>query len=370
MFRSLHQRAGRRAPIAWTAVERAVVALLAGRQIEQRIAAHRQGTIAVARRAFAGRVALLAGVDDAVAAELELTLRGAAIAVDRVAVVALLTGRRIDQPVTAHRKGAVAVAEGGLPEEVALLTGIEEAIATDLEAARRGAAIAGDLVAVVALLAEVEDTIATDLELTLRGAAVAADRVAVVALLAGVEQAVAALREPAGAIAAVAVAPVAIVALFSGLHDAVAAHGECRIDPRRGFDQRDRARVGTSARAGPPRERRTIWDRGQVDPGAAREHLAAVAATRDPAWGRGHRAITFTEARHDEAAHPGVMRDIERGLDRHLAIDARIGIDRFSGLTACSRNDRDEQTQTMTDFHITPLIDHDGTPCVPDTVTL
>ena len=246
--------AGRRTKIARAAVVRTIVALLAGSRIDQPVAAQRQGTVAVAHGALPGGVALLTGVEDAVAAhfettrrgaavatdlvavvallagiedaiatDLELTLRGAAVAADLVTVVALLTGSRIDQPVTAQRKGTVAVAQGTLPGEVALLAGVEDAVAAHFQTTLRGAAVAADLVAVVALLAGVEDAIATDLELTLRGAAVAADLVTVVALLAGsrIDQPVAAQRQ--GAVDVAHGARSGGVALLAGVEDAVAA---------------------------------------------------------------------------------------------------------------------------------------------------
>src|SRR5216117_197793 len=65
----------------------------------------------------------------------------------------------------------------------------------DLEAAAGGAAVPGHEVAVVALLAGVEDAVAARLEPAARRAAVAGDEVAVVALLARVDDAVAAVAD-------------------------------------------------------------------------------------------------------------------------------------------------------------------------------
>src|SRR5262249_12726933 len=80
-------------------------------------------------------VALLARVEDAVAAGLDLAGRAAAVARDRVAVVALLA--RFEATVSAR----------------------------GLDLAGGAAAVARDLVPVVALLARVEDAVAADLDL-------------------------------------------------------------------------------------------------------------------------------------------------------------------------------------------------------------
>src|SRR5262249_23099903 len=81
----------------------AVVALLAG--VDDPVAARRQRTVGLAAVAVRGVavVALLAGVDDPVAAHRQRTVGLAAVAVHGVAVVALLAG--VDDPVAARRHG-------------------------------------------------------------------------------------------------------------------------------------------------------------------------------------------------------------------------------------------------------------------------
>src|SRR5262249_44868739 len=124
---------------------------------------------------------------------------GAAVAVGLVAIVAGLT--RVDDAVAAARwrdehalRGAAGRAGGPV---VALLSGIELAVAASLGLAGRGASITRDHVAVVALLARIFDAVAAAREGAVVVATVAVDLIAVVALLAGGDLAIAA--DPGGA---------------------------------------------------------------------------------------------------------------------------------------------------------------------------
>ena len=188
--------------------------------------------------AGAGRVALLAAgrVHHPVAAtptHLGGARRGAAVAAERVAIVALLA--RVDDPVATARRRAVAVAVAGRAVErtvVALLARVDDAVATVGDALALGVAPRGD--GRVALFAahRVHDPVAAaepGLERAGGRAAVAAHRVAVVALLGAARDAVAAAGdERAGVAAAVAVVRVAVVALLARLDDAVATDGGLR----------------------------------------------------------------------------------------------------------------------------------------------
>lgn len=208
-------------------------------------------------RVVGAPVALLAALGDAVAAALGLALVVAAVAGDGVAVVAGLIHQRVHEAVAADRQHAVvqaagrallALLAGGAGHEavaapcpeagrhahrvrevrgirgVALLAhrGIDEAVAAGRELAVRRAHPAGG----VALLAGIDGAVAADGEQAPRLAVEGRDGAvvhAVVALLAALDDAVAALLEMARRPAAVAGRGVAIVALLAGLLEPVAA---------------------------------------------------------------------------------------------------------------------------------------------------
>src|SRR5207249_2422558 len=179
-----------------------------------------------------GRIALLAAsrVHHPVAAtptHLGGARRGAAVAAERVAIVALLA--RVDDPVATARRRAIAVAVAGSAVEhtvVAPLARVDDAVATVGDALALGVAPPGE--GWVALFAahRVHDPVAAaepGLDRAGGRAAVAAHRVAVVALLGAAHDAVAAAGdERAGIAAAVAVVRVAVVALLARLDVAVA----------------------------------------------------------------------------------------------------------------------------------------------------
>lgn len=82
------------------------------------------------------------GVDDVVRSGLEAAARRAAVAADRVAVIALLGARRplrcehgIEQAIAALRERAIDVARRGRPAGVALLAGVEDGVAAELDGA-------------------------------------------------------------------------------------------------------------------------------------------------------------------------------------------------------------------------------------------
>ena len=182
-------------------------------------------------------VALLTALDSAVAAG-SRDGPATAVAGAGVGWLALLVAGRAHHTVAAVGPRAVVAAGVRIDAiaVVALLAGLDAAVAADrrLGLAGAGAAVAVLGIAVVALLARLDDTVAADRRFVLAGAgaAVAVPGVAIVALLdAGPDVAIAADRVPAVVEAGVAVRRVAVVALLvlavavRRLADAIAAPG-------------------------------------------------------------------------------------------------------------------------------------------------
>ncbi len=211
-----------------------------------------------------------------------------------------------------RRLGAVVLAPvaGDLVAVVALLTGVDVAVAADADdlllLALRRAAVAVLGVPVVALLAGVLVAVAAlaarlVLDLTGRRAAVAAHGVAVVALLTRVDVAVAALGRDhldlAGARATVAVHGVPVVALL--------AHVDVPVTTSAGG-------VGVAAATALRRAEQTNDQEPEPRQANLASHDAAHPVSRKRRRGRAHlrptRARTLRENRPPEEALPGVHR--------------------------------------------------------------
>src|SRR5262249_44475389 len=150
-----------------------------------------------------GRIAGLAGIQDAVATLVERAVVTARVGVVAVAVVALLA--RIQVPVAAHRAvgaAGVVVRAGRLSRRLAgLAGGVEEAVAADRQHAVVAAGVGVDAVAVVALLAGIHMAVAAHRAVGPAGVVVRAGRRSrrLAGLTGSVPQdAVAALRQKAG----------------------------------------------------------------------------------------------------------------------------------------------------------------------------
>ena len=242
--------------------------------LDHAVAARRRGAAVGAAVVVVG-VAVVTRLDardrliaEAVAAGVDLAGVEAVVGVDDVGVVALLAGGAVDLAVAAVVRRAVAVAAGRLPRRarVAILTGVDHAVATALDLTGRRAAVVVGGVAVVALLAAGLDPVAAGRGPAVAIAAVAVGgvhvvalldagpslavaaervvaidacvgvvRVAVVAEFARVDDAVAAGRQPATDVAAVAVVLVAVVARLRDrqllIAEAVAAHVDLAVEP-------------------------------------------------------------------------------------------------------------------------------------------
>src|SRR5690606_6121469 len=138
------------------------VALLASCRIYMGVAAHRERAIAVAGGALTAIVAVFPGFHPPVAAAARARAIVVAANIIRTGPPALLPGGRVEVGVAADHEGAVRVAGGGLSTFVALLARIEQAIAAQLDTEAIGPApIATRVVAIVADLPRVEHAIAT-----------------------------------------------------------------------------------------------------------------------------------------------------------------------------------------------------------------
>jgi hypothetical protein len=126
--------------------------------------------------------------------------------------------------------GGVARVAPGRVAVVTALAGVDDAVAADLGEAARRAAVARRAVAVVALLLAAHDGIAAGGRRAVRVAAVPVARVAVVARLAGGDDAVAAPGRAAVRVAAVPVGAVPVVAPLDGIVHAVAAGADVDVD--------------------------------------------------------------------------------------------------------------------------------------------
>jgi hypothetical protein len=247
-------------------------------------------------------VALFISVEHLVTAgTFELTVGGASIAVEAVAVVTLL--KAVDDRVSALDLTAsvAAIVVIGIPV-IAALWDCDYAVAADLGYTARATAVTGDRVAVVAQFAGVENCVAALAEAS-RSAPVAGHGVSIVAGLARLDVVVAAALNDAPLVAAVTGDDSAVVAALSTLNDAVPAAREPqrqRVGPPLSSDHDI---VRSSRIVGP-----TINDRTGRAEAELSLHVLAVGVEEEENHARlavlGIAART-TELRGDGQPHPG-----------------------------------------------------------------